>query len=114
MKKNCNSLFLTFFKEKLTLFPFSFFLITFFLSYQHNSTAQNPQEEKKGIRIMFYNVENLFHPTNDSLKNDDEFTEEGTRYWTYQRYNDKLAKIGKNSHCFGSVGTTGSNWIMRG
>ena len=55
----------------------------------------NPQLNKTGIRVMFYNVENLFHPSNDSLKNDDEFTKEGMRYWSYKRYNDKLAKIGK-------------------
>lgn len=63
--------------------------------------GQNPQEDMTGIRIMFYNVENLFHPVNDSLKNDDEFTEEGTRHWTYQRYNDKLAKIGKTAIAIG-------------
>lgn len=50
---------------------------------------------------MFYNVENLFHPSNDSIKNDDEFTEEGTRHWTFQRYDDKLAKIGKTAIAIG-------------
>lgn len=78
----------------------AFFLLSLFLNSE-NGFSQNPQEEKKGIRIMFYNVENLFHPTNDSIKNDDEFTEEGTRYWTYQRYNDKLAKIGKTALAIG-------------
>lgn len=57
--------------------------------------GQNPQQDNSGLRIMFYNVENLFHPSNDSLKNDDEFTEEGTRFWTYKRYSDKLSKVGK-------------------
>lgn len=65
------------------------------------SFAQNPQTTKSGIRIMFYNVENLFHPTNDSLKNDDEFTETGTRYWSYKRYYDKLNKIGKTAIAIG-------------
>ncbi|MBI3135958.1 MAG: endonuclease [Bacteroidetes bacterium] len=77
--------------------------LTIFLILLLNNFAfsQNPQEDKSGIRIMFYNVENLFHPENDSLKNDDEFTEEGTRHWTYQRYNDKLAKIGKTAIAIG-------------
>ncbi len=57
--------------------------------------GQNPQQDNSGIRIMFYNVENLFYPTNDSLKNDDEFTEKGTRYWSWKRYYDKINKIGK-------------------
>ena len=57
--------------------------------------AQNPQETKDGIRLMFYNVENLFHPTDDSLKRDDEFTKDGQRYWSFKRYYDKINKIGK-------------------
>lgn len=44
-------------------------------------------------RIMFYNVENLFDPFNDSLTNDDEFTAEGSRFWTWRRMNEKLNNI---------------------
>lgn len=65
------------------------------------SFGQNPQLNDKGIRIMFYNVENLFHPTNDPEKNDDEFTKEGTRYWTYKRYYDKINKIAKTTIALG-------------
>jgi Endonuclease/Exonuclease/phosphatase family len=82
-------------KFSFALLPLLLFLVQF------PAFSQNPQEDKTGIRIMFYNVENLFHPENDSLKNDDEFTEEGTRHWTYQRYNDKLAKIGKTAIALG-------------
>lgn len=67
----------------------AFILVTFF------AYSQNPQIDNQGIRIMFYNVENYFHPSNDSLKNDDEFTPEGTRYWSYKRYYDKATKIAK-------------------
>jgi len=63
--------------------------------------TQNPQETNTGIRVMFYNVENLFHPSNDSLKNDDEFTKEGTRYWSFKRYYDKINKIGKTAIAVG-------------
>jgi hypothetical protein len=65
------------------------------------SFSQNFQSEKDGIRIMFYNVENLFHPTNDSLKRDDEFTVDGDRYWSYKRYNQKLANIAKTAIAVG-------------
>jgi len=75
-------------------------LIAIFLDGK-NSFAQNPQDDKTGIRIMFYNVENLFDPTNDPLKDDDEFTEEGTRYWSYKRYHDKLNKIAKTAIAIG-------------
>jgi hypothetical protein len=57
--------------------------------------AQNPQRDKSGIRVMFYNVENLFYPTNNPEKNDDEFTQEGARYWSFNRYYDKINKIAK-------------------
>jgi len=60
------------------------------------SFSQNPQLNNTGIRLMFYNVENLFHPDNDSLKNDDEFTKEGIRYWSYYRYQIKLNQIAQN------------------
>ncbi len=66
-----------------------------FLSIGVISFAQNPQADQSGIRIMFYNVENLFHPTDDPVKKDDEFTTEGTRYWSFKRYYDKINKIAK-------------------
>ncbi len=49
----------------------------------------------KGIRVLFYNTENLFHPENDSLKRDDDFTPRGLKGWSYYRYNQKLSNIYK-------------------
>ena len=45
--------------------------------------------------IGFYNVENLFHPSDDSLKNDDAFTPTGLYHWTYGKYTRKINNIGK-------------------
>jgi hypothetical protein len=50
---------------------------------------------KKGIRVMFYNVENLFDTFNDSLTKDDDFTPEGVKAWSYRRYEEKLNNIYK-------------------
>ena len=48
------------------------------------------------LRLMWYNVENLFHPTqSDDLQADDEFTPEGVRAWTYKRYREKLTGIAR-------------------
>lgn len=47
------------------------------------------------FRIMFYNVENLFDPFDDTLKNDNEFTSKGERYWTWNRMNDKVNNVYK-------------------
>lgn len=73
----------------------------FFLTVGCLSFGQNPQETNSGIRIMFYNVENLFHPSNDTLKNDDEFTPKGERYWSFKRYYDKVNKVGKTAIAVG-------------
>ena len=63
--------------------------------------GQNPQVNKSGIRVMFYNVENLFYPEDDSLKMDDEFTKEGMRYWTFRRYYDKINNVAKTTIALG-------------
>jgi hypothetical protein len=46
-------------------------------------------------RIIFYNTENLFHPSNDSVKSDDDFTPSGQYHWTYSRYYRKISNLGK-------------------
>lgn len=70
-------------------------LILYILLISQVGITQNPQENNSGIRIMFYNVENLFYPIDDPNKADDEFTQEGLRYWSFKRYNEKINKIGK-------------------
>ncbi len=45
------------------------------------------------MRIMFYNVENLFHPDDDSLKRDESFTPEGMNHWSKHKYWTKQKKI---------------------
>ncbi len=47
------------------------------------------------VQIISYNVENLFHPSSDSLHNDYDFTPEGNHHWTFARYREKLAHIGQ-------------------
>lgn len=46
-------------------------------------------------RVMFYNVENLFDPFEDSITNDEEFTPQGVRYWTWNRMTEKVNNIYK-------------------
>ena len=45
------------------------------------------------LRIISYNVENLFDCQHDSLKNDSSFLPDGDRHWTYYRYQTKLDRI---------------------
>lgn len=47
------------------------------------------------LDILFWNVENLFHPADDSVAEDEEFLPGSPRHWTWERYNHKLSNIWK-------------------
>lgn len=47
------------------------------------------------LRICFYNLENCFDSENDSLKNDDAFTPEGSNHYTYSRFKKKINNLAK-------------------
>ncbi|MFW6020437.1 MAG: endonuclease/exonuclease/phosphatase family protein [Bacteroidales bacterium] len=62
----------------------------------HLNGTLNAQNYKQGdYLVMFYNVENLFDTINDPNKNDKEFTPEGRKNWTHQRYLKKTEDIAK-------------------
>ena len=50
-------------------------------------------QDYKIISVGFYNLENLFDIEDDTLIRDEEFTPEGTRTWTEERYKEKLANM---------------------
>lgn len=45
------------------------------------------------MRIVSYNVENLFDTKHDTLKNDSSFLPDGMHHWTYRRYQTKIDRI---------------------
>lgn len=51
--------------------------------------------QKDTLRIVSYNVENLFDCKHDTLKNDYEFLPEGDKHWTADKYKQKLANIAR-------------------
>ena len=53
------------------------------------------QETRDGLRFVFYNVENLFDPFDDSLTADEEFLPGGIRGWTWKKFEDKVNRIHK-------------------
>ena len=55
--------------------------------------AQLP--ERGALCLLWYNVENLFHPEDDSTAGDEEFTPHGPRHWTPARYREKLSAVAK-------------------
>ncbi len=68
--------------------PSLFLLFFYFLS----SFSLFSQEK---FRVISYNIENLFDCENDSLTNDEPFTETGEYQWTYGKYRQKLNNISK-------------------
>jgi endonuclease/exonuclease/phosphatase family metal-dependent hydrolase len=62
---------------------------------KHSNDRYSLQQSDSTLRFLFYNVENLFEPSNDSLTDDDDFTPAGDLHWTWSRYQDKLNKISK-------------------
>ncbi len=77
------------------------YIITFlFIIYNISVFGQKPSNfpdsiilKPRNLRILFYNVENLFDTKNDSLKNDDEFLSDDGKYWTKGRYYTKQKNI---------------------
>jgi endonuclease/exonuclease/phosphatase family metal-dependent hydrolase len=51
--------------------------------------------EKQPAGILFYNVENFFNPSLNKKYDDDEFTPEGARRWTYYRKKRKQNNIAR-------------------
>lgn len=51
--------------------------------------------ERTTLRVVSYNVENLFDTQHDSLKNDSSFLPDGLHHWTYYRYTTKLNRIAR-------------------
>lgn len=75
------------------------FPLIFCLLCMHNparsSGVEIQQADTNTMRIVFYNVENLFDIHDDPLTNDEEFTPEGQKKWTAYRYNKKLIDLSK-------------------
>jgi endonuclease/exonuclease/phosphatase family metal-dependent hydrolase len=47
------------------------------------------------LRIVSYNVENLFHPGRDSVNTDTSFTPDGDKRWSFTRYHNKVENIAR-------------------
>lgn len=56
---------------------------------------------QSNLKVVFYNVENLFDTHNNPKINDDEFTPEGSRHWSNYKYWQKLKKNAKTLKIIG-------------
>ncbi len=57
--------------------------------YNHPDQARN----ERGMRVMFYNVENLFDTINDPAINDEQYLPESELEWVSWKYYDKTNKL---------------------
>jgi hypothetical protein len=51
--------------------------------------------KSQNVRIVFWNVENLYDPYDDTTRLDDEFTPAGAKHWTYAKFIRKLNQVAK-------------------
>ena len=78
-----------------------FLFLAFNLSFaQTNNTHlftgfDNSFRGTNSVRLMFYNLENLFDTFNDTLKNDEAFLPTGNHHWTNYKYNEKSNNLAK-------------------
>lgn len=77
-------------KKLITIITGSLFVVLCF-----PLQAQNEKQSSGDFKIMFYNLENLFDPFDDSLKDDNEFLPSGVRGWTWKKFERKLQNTSK-------------------
>jgi hypothetical protein len=90
-----------------TFFPVLFLLFPIFSICQKVTERQNDCNSENHakvdttliksqiVRIVFYNLENLYDPYDDTTKLDDEFTSKGIKRWTFSRFLVKLDHLAK-------------------
>ncbi len=60
-----------------------------------STKIRSSDEEEVRLRVVFWNVENLFDCKDDTLRQDDEFLPQGSRHWSFYRYRQKLINTAK-------------------
>ena len=86
--------------KRLSIFLFlGFAFLTGLIHAQkmpYHYVSFNPESRNEsGVRVVFYNVENLFDFKKDTLAKDDEFLPEGLYAWTPGKFFNKLQSISK-------------------
>ena len=77
-------------KSYFPVISIAFFLLISTLNRGYSQALVSGQ-----VRIMFYNVENLFDIYHDSLKEDSEFLPDGLMRWNLTRYKKKINSLEK-------------------
>ncbi len=70
-------------------------LVAIIFTCNLHANGQQGKEATGEFKVMFYNLENLFDPFDDSLKDDNEFLPTGIRGWTWKKFERKLQNTSK-------------------
>lgn len=83
-------------KNIVSVFLFCLVLMT--------SLSKGCSQDPRGgpVRLMVYNVENLFDTSDDSLRDDNDFLPSGVMRWNYSRYMKKINSLFKTIVAAGS------------
>ena len=65
---------------------YAFLLLAFY-------STEAQEKQFKAFAVGFYNVENLFDTVDNRMIRDEEFTPDGKRVWTHEKYSDKIANL---------------------
>ena len=66
------------------------------LKYSENrANLDSVKINSQPVRIIFWNLENLYDPYDDTTKLDDEFTSSGAKHWTWSKFSIKLNHVAK-------------------
>ena len=94
-------------KFKFVLCVFSLFslnnsLTEYNISWNHSDpgsktshTDDRPAVNRQTVRVVFWNVENLYDTYDDTTRLDNEFTPAGIMRWNYKRFHNKINHVSK-------------------
>ena len=62
---------------------------------ENHASLDSLKIKSQNVSVVFWNVENLYDPYDDTTKLDDEFTSSGAKRWTWSKFNLKLNHVAK-------------------
>jgi hypothetical protein len=68
---------------------------------ENRANLDSLQIKSQIVRIVFWNVENLYDPYDDTTKLDDEFTSTGAKHWNWTKFSRKLNYTAKTLMAIG-------------
>jgi len=70
-------------------------------SSENHTNLDSLKIKSQNVSVVFWNVENLYDPYDDTTKLDDEFTSSGAKRWTWSKFNLKLNHVAKTLMAIG-------------